>query len=225
MTLYVPSHFRADEPQRLFDFVRDHAFATVVSRGPSGMEVSHVPLVAERAPTGALRLLGHVARANAQWRGLEEADEVLAIFHGPHGYVSPGWYEQLPAVPTWNYAVVHARGKASLMDEAELHDLLIRLSSIYEEGRPNPWRLSEQPPDFVSGLLKAIVGFTIEVASVEGKFKLSQNRPREIPRVIAALDREEPALAALMREQATAGAPPESGGTNQSLFPTGKIGP
>lgn len=201
MTLYIPPHFAAADPDRLFEFVRRHAFATMISGGHDGMQVSHIPLVAERDEAGRVRLLGHVARANTHWQSLEGGGEVLAIFHGPHGYVSPGWYRQLPAVPTWNYAVVHARGRATLMDEAELHELLLRLSTIYEEGRPRPWKLSEQPADFVASLLKAIVGFAIDVERIEGKFKLSQNRPLEIPRVIGELEREEPALAAFMREQ------------------------
>lgn len=205
MTLYVPPHFRADEPDRIFELIQRHAFATLVSDAGSGMQVSHIPFVAERDAAGRVRLLGHVARANPHWRSLEDASEVLAIFHGPHGYVSPGWYQQHPAVPTWNYAVVHARGKATLMEEAELHELVMTLSAIYEEGRPRPWRLAEQPADFVSSLLKAIVGFAIDVERLEGKFKLSQNRPQEIPRVIEALEREEPALAAFMREQVKTG--------------------
>jgi len=200
MTLYVPDHFRLDDGQRLFEFVERHGFATLLSTGAAGLHVSHVPLVAERAASGKMRLLGHVARANPQWRALEQASQVLAIFHGPHGYVSPGWYEQHPAVPTWNYAVVHAHGAARLMDEAELHELLMTLSSKYESHRPRPWKMSGLPAEFVSGMLAAIVGFEIEVERLEGKFKLSQNRPGEIGRVIDALDSEEPALAALMRE-------------------------
>jgi transcriptional regulator len=205
MTLYVPGHFRLDDPERLFAFVQRHAFATLVSTGTAGLHVSHVPLVGERDASGKVRLLGHVARANGQWQALEEASEVLAIFHGPHAYVSPGWYEQHPAVPTWNYAVVHAHGKARLMEEAELHELLMTLSAAYESHRPKPWKMSGLPADFVSGLLKAIVGFEIEVERLEGKFKLSQNRPGEIGRVIDALEGEEPALAALMREHFSAG--------------------
>lgn len=200
MTLYVPDHFRLDDGARLFEFIGRHGFATLVSSGAAGLHVSHVPLVAERDASGKVRLLGHVARANPQWQALEQASQVLAIFHGPHAYVSPGWYEQHPAVPTWNYAVVHAHGTARLMDEAELHELLITLSSQYESHRPRPWKMSALPADFVSALLKAIVGFEIEVERLEGKFKLSQNRPGEVGRVIDALDAEEPALAALMRE-------------------------
>lgn len=199
MTLYVPEAFRVDEPSRLFDFIERHAFGILVSTGDAGLHVSHIPFVAERDEKGAVRLLGHVARANPHWGALEAAADVLAIFEGPHGYVSPGWYASHPAVPTWNYAVVHAHGRARLLDEAELHDVLLRLSATYEAGRPKPWRLSEQPAAFVSSMLQAIVGFEIEVERLEGKFKLSQNRPAEVERVIAALDGEQPELAALMR--------------------------
>jgi transcriptional regulator len=200
MTLYVPELFRVDDGERLLEFMGRNGFATLVSSGAAGLHVSHVPLVAERDGSGAVRLLGHVARANPQWQALEQAADVLAIFHGPHGYVSPGWYESHPAVPTWNYAVVHAHGTARLMDEAELHELLIALSSKYESHRLRPWKMSALPAAYVSGMLAQIVGFEIEVQRLEGKFKLSQNRPGEIGRVVEALESEEPALAALMRE-------------------------
>ena len=206
MTLYIPKHFRNDDPDSLYEFIERNAFATLVSSGPKGLHVSHVPLLPEREG-GKVRLLGHVARGNGQWEALEGADHVLAIFHGAHAYVSPGWYQNHPAVPTWNYAVVHAHGKARLMDEAELHDLVVRLSNTYEMGRPKPWKATDLPADFVDNLLKAIVGFEIEVTGMEGKFKLSQNRPAEVPRVIEALEREgEGATAELMR-----GHPPAKG--------------
>jgi transcriptional regulator len=206
----VPGHFRVDDRATLEAFVAAHGFATLVSAGPAGLAASHVPLLAERDATGNLRLVGHVARANAHWRELEAAGEVLAIFAGPHAYVSPTWYAHHPSVPTWNYAVVHARGRARLLPAEALPDLLDRLSRAYEDGRPAPWRLGEQPPGFVDKLLGAIVGFEIAVQSLEGKFKLSQNRRREdIDRVAEALeDAGSGDLAALMR--AHAGRPPES---------------
>lgn len=202
MTLYIPPHFRVDDPEALFDFIERNAFATLVSSGDAGLHVSHIPLLPERGEDGKVRLLGHVARGNAQWQALETAAHVLAVFHGPHAYVSPGWYQAHPSVPTWNYAVVHAHAKARLMDEAQLHDLLLRLSSSYESARPKPWRMAELPADYVATMLKAIVGFELEVVKLEGKFKLSQNRPLEVPRVVAALEQEEPATAALMKEHA-----------------------
>jgi transcriptional regulator len=200
MTLYVPDHFRVDDPVKLLEFIGRHAFGTLVSSGASGLHVSHIPFVAERDERG-VRLLGHVARGNAQWEALESAEHVVAIFQGPHAYISPSWYMNHPSVPTWNYAVVHAHGKARLMDEASLHDLLMRLSATYEAGNPKPWKMSELPADYVATMLKAIVGFAIEVERLEGKFKLSQNRPAETARVIAQLEaRGDPELAGLMRE-------------------------
>jgi transcriptional regulator len=198
-TLYIPPAFRIDDPQVLLDFMRENAFGTLVSSGEAGLHVSHVPFIAE-IEDGRMRLLSHVARNNPQWEALERAEHVLAIFQGPHAYVSPTWYVTHPSVPTWNYTVVHAHGKARLTDEAELHDLVTRLSAIYEAGSAKPWRLSEQPAAYVSAMLANIVGIEIAVERVEGKFKLSQNRPVEVPHVAAALEaRGETAVAALMR--------------------------
>jgi transcriptional regulator len=205
VTLYIPKHFNVEDADALFAFIGRNAFATLVSTGPQGLHVSHVPLLPERDGAGVVRLLGHVARGNAQWQALESATEVLAIFHGPHAYVSPSWYQTQPSVPTWNYAVVHAHGRARLMDEAALHDLVIRLSDTYEAGRAKPWRAVDLPGDYTSNMLKAIVGFEIEVTKLEGKFKLSQNRPVEVARVIAALEAEGGGgTAALMRAAAEA---------------------
>ena len=206
MTLYVPPHFRVDDPQALFELIEGNAFGTLVSAGAAGLHVSHIPFLPERDPDGRVRLLGHVARANGQWEALEGALHLLAIFQGPHGYVSPGWYKNHPAVPTWNYAVVHAHGRARIMEEAELHELVIRLSATYEARQPKPWRAADLPAAYVSTMLKAIVGFEIEVERLEGKFKLSQNRPDEIPRVIEALEGGgESALAGLMRDHSAKG--------------------
>lgn len=205
MTFYVPGHFRIDDRETLVRFVEANAFASLVSTGPGGLSASHVPLLVERGVDGSLRLLGHVARANRHWQELERASDVLAIFAGPHAYVSPGWYATHPSVPTWNYAVVHARGKVRLLAQDELAPLLDRLSRAYEDGRSAPWRMADLPADYTPKMLAAIVGFEIAVDSLEGKFKLSQNRrPEDVERVIAALETEGHAgLAALMRRHAS----------------------
>lgn len=210
MTFYVPGHFRVEDAATLERFVAENGFATLVSTGPEGLWTSHVPLLIGRGSDGRLRLEGHMARANAHWESLESAAEVLAIFGGPHAYVSPSWYAHHPSVPTWNYAVVHARGKARIVEPESLPALLGRLTRKYEEGRPAPWRIEDLPADFTPGLLAAIVGFEIAVERLEGKFKLSQNRrPADLEGVIAALEGEgQGALAALMREHADR--PPES---------------
>ncbi len=201
MSLYIPAHFRIDDPETLRAFIDANAFGTLVTAGPTGIHVSHIPFVIERAPEG-LRLLGHVARANPQANALAEATDVVAIFQGPHAYVSPTWYEHHPAVPTWNYAVAHVRGRLAPLDEFELRDLLGKLSSKYEGDRPNAWRIDKAPSDFINNLVGTITGFSVAVERVEGKFKLSQNRPgQDAKRVADALEREgEVALASLMRE-------------------------
>jgi transcriptional regulator len=210
MTFYVPGHFRVDDAATLERFVAQNGFATLVSTGPEGLWTSHVPLLVGRGGDGRLRLEGHMARANAHWESLESAAEVLAIFGGPHAYVSPSWYAHHPSVPTWNYAVVHARGKARIVEPEALPALLGRLTRKYEEGRPAPWRMEDLPAEFTPKLLAAIVGFEIAVERLEGKFKLSQNRrPADLEGVIAALEGEGLGdLAALMREHAVR--PPES---------------
>lgn len=204
MTLYLPDPFRNDDAEAQFKLMEQYAFGTLATSGAGGeLHLSHIPFVPERDGDGRVRLLGHVARANPHWQALEGARESVAIFRGPHAYVSPSWYESHPAVPTWNYAVVHAHGRARLMDEAQLHELLMKLSATYEAGRPKPWRMGDLPAPYVDTMLKAIVGFEIEVERLEGKFKLSQNRPAEAPRVIAALEAEgEVELAGLMRDHA-----------------------
>ena len=201
MTLYVPRHFRVEDPDAIFDFVSQNAFGTLVTSGAAGLHVSHIPFVAEKVAGGKLRLLGHVARANPQADALAGAQHSVAIFQGPHAYVSPSWYAHHPAVPTWNYAVVHAHGRIASLDEAGLRGLLEKLSRHYEGDRPNAWRLDEAPADFIDKLVRTITGFAVEVERVDAKFKLSQNRPADdARRVIAALEGEgEHALAELMR--------------------------
>jgi transcriptional regulator len=204
MTLYVPPHFRVEDRARLVDFMRAHAFATLICGGDAALHVSHVPLLVD-LDGDAIRVRGHVARGNGQWEALEAARHVTAIFHGPHAYVSPTWYATHPSVPTWNYAVVHAHGKARLTEEAELHEIVTELSARYESGNTPPWKLSEQPAAYVTSMLAMIVGFEIEVERIEGKFKLSQNRPVEISRVAERLEAGgEAELAALMRQHAPA---------------------
>ena len=206
MTLYIPKHFREEDESALVKLIEANAFGTLVSASPEGaLHVSHIPFEVRREGA-VLRLLGHLARANPHWEALEGARETIAIFEGPHAYVSPGWYEVHPSVPTWNYAVVHAHGRARLMDEAELHELVGELAARYEAGREKPWRMGDLPADYVHGMLKAIVGFELPVEKLEGKFKLSQNRkPADHAHVVAALEREgEPELAALMRGHAPA---------------------
>jgi transcriptional regulator len=188
--MYVPDLYAAGDPAELVALMRAHAFATLVSVDPAGAPfASHVPLLLEDGPP--LRLLGHVARANPQWRHLER--DVLAIFHGPHAYVSPSWIEAQPAaqrVPTWNYAAVHATGRARVLDEGQTAALLVRLTEAHEAGREPRWRADLGEPTR-RAMVRGVVGFVLEAPRLEGKLKLAQNRTLPDRRRIAeALARE-----------------------------------
>lgn len=203
MTLYRPTHFRVDDEAQLFAFMERNAFGTLVCDGDAGLVVSHIPFLPKRHAAGGIRLLGHFARANPQFEALQKARHVLAIFQGPHAYVSPTWYVNHPSVPTWNYSVVHAHGRVRPLEERELLELLDELSRTYEGERPGAWRLADQPADYVAKMLRAISGFEMQVERLEGKFKMSQNRPEEIGRVAAALESQgEGEVADMMRANA-----------------------
>lgn len=173
---------------------------------PEGVPfVSHLPFIFHQVIDAKGKLLCHMARANPQWRHFSSNSEILVVFQGPHGYVSPSWYSS-PGVPTWNYAVVHLRGHPRLFkDEAELEALLEQLTQVHEARMPDPWKPSlarEQR----SKLLSMIVGVEIEVTSIQAKFKLSQNRSPEDQQTIdnrlgQSSNQNEVAVATLMSER------------------------
>ena len=190
--VYVPAHFAETRPEVLSEFIQAHNFGILVSTGPEGAIASHIPFLydPERGPHGTL--WGHLAKANPQLRDLAAGCEALAIFEGPHGYISPRWYATHPAVPTWNYSIVHAYGTVEpIADAAELERLVARLAEHHEAGAAPPWRLADQPEKYRAGMIRGISGFGIRITRLEGKFKLSQNRDAtDRARVIAALRAE-----------------------------------
>ena len=176
--MYVPAHFREDDPATLAALMQAHSFALLVTADADGVPfATHQPLIYERAGGSNGRLLGHVARANPQWQHFASGKPALAIFQGPHAYISPRWYEVRPAVPTWNYAAVHAYGAPRIIEDAtQVRTLLERLASIYESDQPKPWSLAEEPEPFLAGMQRGIVAFEIPIERLEGKWKMSQNR-------------------------------------------------
>lgn len=205
--VYLPPAFTEKRHDVLIAHIERHEFGLLVSHGPSGLVASHIPFLVEDREH-ALRLLGHLARPNPQVADLMASGEALAIFSGPHAYISPRWYQSGPAVPTWNYVDVHAYGSLRVIDDPSwLRAFLDRLSQRHETGSDNPWQIADQPAAYMNGMVRGIVGIELTVSRLEGKFKLSQNRPHaDHPRIIAALgesgDPEAAALAALMRERA-----------------------
>ena len=197
MSLYVPPHFAGRDRAAIMQLVHDHPFATLVTPARPEPLVTHLPLVhiADCEPHGTL--VGHFARANPHAREAAN-EESIAIFHGPHAYVSPSWYaEPEISVPTWNYAVVHAHGRIELAERAaDTRAILDLLIHRFESSRPAPWQ-----PQFererLQAMVNAIVGFRLKVKRLDAKFKLSQNRTREDrARVATALGAEDYADAA-----------------------------
>lgn len=172
--MYTPSAFAQDDPEILARFMRQHSFATLVSCHDQTTTASHLPILLECTGGKPARLLGHMARANAQWKQAN-GHEVLVIFQGPHAYVSPRWYAERNTVPTWNYTAVHAYGNFQLLDAPETRELLFRTVSEYETPMDSPWSMDEIDPEFLEQLLLQIVGFRIEISRLEGKWKLNQN--------------------------------------------------
>jgi len=201
---YNPGHFRVDDPAMLAHAIDNLIFGTLVTSGPAGLAVTHAPFLLNRdaGPHGTLE--AHLARANAHWQSLDGA-EALVILQGPNHYVSPSWYaskrETGRVVPTWNYAVVHARGIARTFDEpARLRARVAALTDRMEGGRPAPWQVGDAPADYLDQLTRQIVGLDIELTALEGKFKLGQNRlEQDRASLAAALAEERPDLQAALR--------------------------
>jgi len=204
--VYLPPAFTEKRPEVLLDHIEGYDFGLLVTHGAAGLVASHIPFLIERDGE-QLHLYGHLARPNPQVGDLALGGAVLAIFHGPHAYISPNWYTTGPSVPTWNYADVHAYGTVQLVEDAEwLRRFLVRLSERHEARNPVAWRMQDLPAAYVENMLKGIIGLDIAVTRLEGKYKLSQNRPAaDRLGVIAALeaqrDPESQAVARLMRDR------------------------
>src|SRR5689334_11636882 len=193
--MYIPALNRVEDPKSINAFIQAHGFATLISAGDNGIVASHLPVLFDE---GANVLRSHMARANGQWKYFNSDDEVLCIFHGPHAYISPSWYEEQHTVPTWNYAVVHVYGKPALVGEAELKEIVLDTTAKFESAMPQPWKM-ELSEEEIAGMLKAIVGFRIAITRLEAKFKLGQNRSPEdqakmLRNLEAARDEESRAL-------------------------------
>jgi transcriptional regulator len=182
--MYRPPHFDEQRVPVLHDFIRQQSFATLVTLGSDGLIASHLPMLLDAAPAPFGTLRCHVARANTQWRDPKAEVPALVIFGGPQAYVSPGWYatkqETGKVVPTWNYAVVHAYGTLRIFEDADSLRALVRaLTDRHEAGRTQPWSIDDAPAEFIDRQLKGIVGIEMPISRLEGKWKLSQNRPAE----------------------------------------------
>lgn len=194
--MYLPSLFREDRLEVQHALIRSHPFGLLISQGSTGLIANLLPFVLKTGGSERGVLQAHMARANPQWRELE-GQAVLVVFRGADAYVSPNLYatkwETGKVVPTWNYVMVQARGKARLRDDGDwLTPQLHALTSAREATRAQPWSIGDAPPDYIAAQKKAIVGLEIEIEVLEGKWKVSQNQPEANRRsVVAAFSQDE----------------------------------
>jgi transcriptional regulator len=217
--VYLPPHFAAPGEDEITAFVAGVGAADLVTFDGSKPVASLIPVIWDRpgeAAGGHGRLLGHLARANPQWQSLSAGTVALAIVHGPQAYISPSWYPATArhgrVVPTWNYITVHFTGPLTIHTDPEwLRTVVTRLTSQHEAARPQPWAVGDAPPGYVDGQLRAIVGVELLIASVEAKYKLSQNRDaQDQAGAVAGLRSEPGAGASAVADAMVAGTAPRA---------------
>lgn len=180
--MYNPRWYKEERVAVLQEAIGEIGFGTLVTSTPEGVLASHIPMLVDSKSGRRGSVSGHIARGNAQWRETGAGTEALAIFMGPHAYVSPTWYETTrttgKVVPTWDYLVVHARGPIEFFTDADrLLEVVKKLTEKYEAWSERPWSLADAPAGYIGQELKQIVGFEFPISSIEGKWKMSQNRP------------------------------------------------
>jgi transcriptional regulator len=203
--MYQPPHHREDRLDVQHALIERHPFGLLISTGPDGLLANGLPFLLRREAGALGTLAAHMARANEQWRTLD-GQSVLVVFQGPQTYITPAFYETKretgKVVPTWNYAMVQARGLARVhADPAWLDGQIGALTDRHEEKRPGPWAVEDAPRPYIESQMRGIVGVEIEIAAIEGKWKVSQNRPEADRRGVAeGLASAAPDMAALVRD-------------------------
>src|SRR5450432_359748 len=177
--MYIPAANQVREQEQIDAFIDAYGFATLITEKDGAPWASHLPVLLDKSGESRRTLRSHMARANEQWRHFTPDREVLCIFHGPHSYITPTWYEMQHTVPTWNYAVVHVYGIARVVSETGVLKQIVCDTTVKHESRlSNPWKIPLSEGE-IDQMLGAVVGFSVEVTRVEAKFKLGQNRSKE----------------------------------------------
>lgn len=178
--MYNPSSFKETDLNVLFEFIKKYNFGILFSQHSNSPWATHLPFMIDTNRGEKGTLIAHFAKANKHWKHINEVDELLVVFQGPHTYISPSWYVNRDEVPTWNYATVHARGTATILhDKNALHNMVTRLTHFHEDQIESDWDLSEVSEKEYQTDLKGIVGIEINISSLEGKFKFNQNKKEE----------------------------------------------
>lgn len=174
-TLYVPKNDVVEDRKLLHDFMDENRFVELITSSPA-IRVTHLPVILDRAAGAYGRIFGHIARKNPQSQAFDGRQVAVVVFRGPHGYISPTWFGKTDAVPTWNFAVVHASGRPrAITEKAALHELLGRLIDSFEKYQPAGYDFSKLSENYVSSLLENLVGFEMPLEALEGRFKLGQS--------------------------------------------------
>ncbi|RSD29002.1 FMN-binding negative transcriptional regulator [Mesobacillus subterraneus] len=199
--MYIPTHFKLEDEAMIHEFIEKYSFATLISQHNGVPYATHLPLAFRKTENA---LYGHFARPNQQWKDAVN-QQVLAIFHGPHSYISPSWYETMNAVPTWNYVSVHVYGKMEIIEDQQvIFKSLNEMVGKYETAS-SPYNLSEVDASYIDGMSQGIVAFKINITKIEGKAKLSQNHPAERQKLIIkqlenSTQQDDQEVAALMKK-------------------------
>ncbi|KXK15872.1 MAG: FMN-binding negative transcriptional regulator [Chloroflexi bacterium OLB14] len=173
--MHIPKYYREEEKNKIIEFMQSNNFPAIVSHDGEKLLATHTPVEVIENQDGTLKILGHMSRANPQWKSFGE-QEALLIFQGAHTYISPRWYNHVN-VPTWNYMIVHAYGKIKILAGDDVHTLLTRLVHVHEP--QTGYSLETLPEDFVRKEIKGVTGFEVHVTKLEAAYKLSQNRDDE----------------------------------------------
>jgi len=186
--MYIPKFFKIDDIEKVNAFIQKNSFGILINQLDGKPWATHIPLVLETKNVNESILFGHIAKANKQWRGFQEDQDVLVIFQGPHAYISSSWYDH-ENVPTWNYSAVHVYGKIKIVDNKTLYQHLSKLVDTYEVGNSNPVRVSNMSAYMIENQINAIVGFEIHITEIQAAEKFSQNRDeKNYNNIIAELE-------------------------------------
>ena len=210
--MYIPAHFSVQRPEEMHRIIREHPLGMLVTRAPSGLDANHIPFEFDASAGQHGVLHAHIARENSLCTDFPEGADVMVVFRGVEGYISPNWYpskhETHRQVPTWNYEVVHVHGRLRIIDDEKfIRGIVARLTREHEASEPRPWKMGDAPRDYMEKMVRMIVGIEIEVQRLEGKRKLSQNREaRDIEGAMRTLQergREDLAAAMQMSDSAS----------------------
>ena len=176
--MYTPKHYEVTDRSKMLEFMRSNSFGILFSHTGDEPMATHLPFIIDEEAGEQGLILGHMAKANRQWR-YADGQQVLVVFHGPHTYVSPTWYQAEDTVPTWDYVAVHATGEFKvLQDRSDSEEAVARLTTQHEAFQPQPWQ-PDLETTYMDQMLKRVMAFQIEITSLQGKWKLNQNHPEE----------------------------------------------